>query len=183
VTKVGAGAVRFTETDDLHEGRTIVEGGRYAVATWSSSSGFVVSGAGSEVALSCEAYEGAVSVGVDGVFDLSDPAVTFVSTTNLQLAAGAVVKVCVGPEGCDVIDAGEGECVLPADGDVVLDVSVSPNASPGLYPVIAFPAAVTGRWSGRFTAPGGQQAELVFTGDRKVLCVRVRRAPTILYIR
>ena len=31
--------------------------------------------------------------------------------------------------------------------------------------------------------PGGQQAELVFAEDRKVLCVRVRRAPTILYIR
>ena len=183
VTKVGAGAVRFTETYDLHEGRTIVEGGTYAVATWSSSSGFVVSGAGAKVEYSGEVYEGAVSVGAGGAFDLSDPAFSVVMATNLQLAAGAVVKVCVTPEGCDVIDAREGECALPTDGDVILDVRIQPNTSPGLYPMIAFPAAATGRWSGRFTAPGGQQAELAFTGDHKVLCVRVRRAPTILYIR
>ena len=183
VTKVGAGAVRFTETDDQHEGRTIVEGGTYAVSTRSISSGFVVSGAGAAVEYSGVYYEGAVSVGAGGVFDLSDPAVTYVATTNLQLAAGAVVKVCVAPEGCDVIDASEGECTLPADGDVVLDVSVSPDTPSGHYPVVAFPDAAMERWTGRFTAPGGQQAELLFTDDRKVLCVRVRRAPTILYIR
>ena len=183
VTKVGAGAVRFTETDDLHEGRTIVESGTYAVSTWSISSGFVVSGAGAAVEYSGVYYEGAVSVGAGGVFDLSDPAVSVVVATNLQLAAGAVVKVCVTPEGCDVIDASEGECALPANGDVVLDVSVSPDTPPGRYPVIVLPDVATGLWTGCFTVPGGQQAELVFTGDRKVLCVRVRRAPTILYIR
>ncbi len=183
VTKVGAGAVRFTETDDLHEGRTVVEGGTYAVSTWSISSGFVVSGTGAAVEYAGEVYEGAVSVGAGGVFDLSDPAVTYMTTTNLQLAAGAVVKVCVAPEGCDVIDASEGECVLPADGDVVLDVRIQAGTPPGLSAVVAFPSAATGRWSGRFTTPGGQQAELVFAEDRKVLCVRVRRAPTILYIR
>ena len=183
VTKVGAGAVRFTETYDLHEGRTIVEGGTYAVATWSCSSGFVVSGAGAAVEYSGEVYEGAVSVGAGGAFDLSDPAVSVVVATNLQLAAGAVVKVCVTSEGCDVIDASEGACDLPAEGDVVLDVRIQPDTPPGLYPVIAFPAEATGRWSGRFTVLGGQQAELAFTDDRKVLCVRVRRAPTILSIR
>ena len=183
VTKVGAGAVRFTETYDLHEGRTIVEGGTYAVKTWSSSSGFVVSGAGAAVEYAGEAYEGAVSVGAGGVFDLSDPAVSVVVATNLQLAAGAVVRVCVASEGCDVIDASEGECALPSNGDMVLDVSVSPDAPPGFYPVVVFPSAVTGHWTGRFTAPGGQQADLAFSDDSTVLCVRVRRAPTILYIR
>ena len=183
VTKVGAGAVRFTETYDLHEGRTIVEGGTYAVATWSCSSGFVVSGEGAAVEYSGEVYEGAVSVGAGGVFDLSDPAVSVVVATNLQLAAGAVVKVSVTPEGCDVIDASEGTCDLPVDGDVVLDVRIQPNTPPGLYPVIAFPAAATGRWSGRFMVPGGQSAELVFSNDRKALSVRVRRAATVLYIR
>ena len=148
VTKVGAGAVRFTETDDQHEGRTIVEGGTYAVSTRSISSGFVVSGAGAAVEYSGVYYEGAVSVGAGGVFDLSDPAVTYVATTNLQLAAGAVVKVCVAPEGCDVIDASEGECALPSDGDVVLDVSVSPDTPSGFYPVVAFPFHVRSAWTG-----------------------------------
>ena len=130
-----------------------------------------------------EVYEGAVSVGAGGAFNLSDPAVRVVVATKLQLAAGAVMRVCVTPEGCDVIDAREGECALPADGDVVLDMRIQPNTPPGLYPVIAFPMAATGRWTGQFTAPGGQQADLAFTGDRTVLCVRVRRVPTILYIR
>ena len=128
-------------------------------------------------------YEGAVSVGAGGVFDLSDPAVSVVVATNLQLAAGAVVKVCVAPEGCDVINASEGEIALPSDGDVVLDVRIQPGTPPGLYTVVLFPSAATGRWRGRFTAPGGQRGALIFTNDHKVLCVRVRRAPTILYIR
>ena len=122
-------------------------------------------------------------MGAGGVFDLSDPAVSVVVATNLQLAAGAVVKVSVTPEGCDVIDASEGTCDLPVDGDVVLDVRIQPNTPPGLYPVIAFPAAATGRWSGRFMVPGGQSAELVFSNDRKALSVRIRRAATVLYIR
>ena len=41
-------------------------------------------------------------------FDLSAPAVTLIATTNLQLAAGAVLKVCVVPEGCDLIDVRSG---------------------------------------------------------------------------
>ena len=80
MTKIGAGAVRFTETVDEHEGRTIVQVGTYEVSTWSFSSGFVVTGAGSTAALSCAAYEGDVSVGTGGVFDLSAPAVTVVAT-------------------------------------------------------------------------------------------------------
>ena len=183
VTKVGAGAVRFTATDDLHEGRTVVEGGTYAVSTWSLSSGFDVAGAGATAELACEAYQGDVSVGTGGVFDLSDPAVTVVMTTNLQLAAGAVLKVCVAPDGCDLIDVGEGICNLPEDGAVTLDVSVRSDAPPGLYPVVAFPGAAHGRWAGRFTAPGGQQAEFAYAAGRTLLCVRLRRAATVLYLR
>ena len=183
VTKVGAGAVRFTVNDDLHEGRTIVQGGTYAVSTWSLTSGFHVTGEGSTVELSGVAYGGDVSLGSGSVLDLSAPAVTMVVTTNLQLAADAVLKVCVTPDGCDLIDVSEGECDLPINGEVVLDVTVQTGTPPGLYAAVAFPSAVAGRWTGRFTAPGGQQAGLEFTADRKVLCVRVRRAATMLYIR
>ena len=66
---------------------------------------------------------------------------------------------------------------------LTLDVTVRSDAPPGLYAVVAFPRADTSRWAGRFTAPGGQQARLEFTSDRKVLCVRVRRAATVLYVR
>jgi autotransporter-associated beta strand protein len=183
VTKVGAGAVRFTVNDDLHEGRTIVQGGTYAVSTWSLTSGFHVTGEGATVELSGVAYEGDVSLGSGSVLDLSAPAVTMVVTTNLQLAADAVLKVCVTPDGCDLIDVSEGECDLPINGEVVLDVTVQTGTPPGLYAAVAFPSAVAGRWTGRFTAPGGQQAGLEFTADRKVLCVRVRRVATMLYIR
>ena len=183
VTKVGAGAIRFTVNDDLHEGRTFVRGGTYAVSTWSLTSGFHVTGDGSTVELSGVGYEGDVSLGSGSVLDLSDPAVTMVVTTNLQLAADAVLKVCVTPDGCDLIDAREARCDLPIDGDVALDVAVLPGTPPGLYAAVAFPSAVAGGWAGRFTAPGGQQAGLEFTGDRKVLCVRVRRAATMLYVR
>ncbi|MBR1587286.1 MAG: hypothetical protein IJ658_03070, partial [Kiritimatiellae bacterium] len=103
VTKVGAGAVRFTANEDLHEGRTFVHGGTYAVSTWSLSSGFHVTGEGASVEFAGEFYEGDVSVGPGSVLDLSDPAVTTVATTNLQLAAGAVLKVCVTPDGCDLL--------------------------------------------------------------------------------
>jgi autotransporter-associated beta strand protein len=183
VTKVGAGAVRFTVNDDLHEGRTIVQGGTYAVSTWSLTSGFHVTGEGSTVELSGVAYGGDVSLGSGSVLDLSAPAVTMVVTTNLQLAADAVLKVCVTPDGCDLIDVSEGECDLPINGEVVLDVTVQTGTPPGLYAAVAFPSAVAGRWTGRFTAPGGQQVGLEFTADRKILCVRVRRAATMLYIR
>ena len=183
VTKVGAGAVRFTTTYDLHEGRTFVQGGTYAVASGSLSSGFVVTGEGATAELACPVYEGDVSVGAGGVLDLSDPAITAVVTTNLQLAAGAVVKVCVTPDGCDLIDARGGACDLPGGGAVVLDVTVRPDTPPGLYAVAAFPGAVLGNWTGRFTTPGGQQVGLEFAPNRTVLCVRVRRAPTVLYFR
>ncbi|MBR1587157.1 MAG: hypothetical protein IJ658_02410, partial [Kiritimatiellae bacterium] len=63
------------------------------------------------------------------------------------------------------------------------DVTVSPDAPPGLYAAVAFPDAATGGWTGRFTTPGGQHAGLELTSDRKVLCVRVRPAATALYIR
>ena len=183
VTKIGAGAVRFTETVDQHEGRTIVQGGTYEVSTWSFSSGFVVTGAGSTATLSCESYEGDVSVGTGGVFDLSDPAVTVVATTNLQLAAGAVLKVCVTPDGCDLVDAREGTCELPSDGEVMLDVTVRPDTPPGLYAVLASSHALPSCWEGRFTTPGRQPTELVFAADRTILCVRVRRAGTVLILR
>ena len=183
VTKVGAGTVRFTETYDLHEGRTFVQGGTYAVASGSLSSGFFVTGHGSTAELACPVYEGTVSVGAGSVLDLSDPALTAVVTTNLQLAAGAVVKVCVTPDGCDLIDARGGACGLPGSGAVVLDVAVRPDTPPGLYAVAAFPDAASGNWTGRFTASGGQQVDLAFALNRTVLCVRVRRAPTVLYFR
>jgi len=183
VTKVGAGAVRFTETVDEHEGRTIVQGGTYEVSTWSFSSGFVVTGAGSTAALSCEAYEGDVSVGTGGVLDLSAPAVTVVVTTNLQLEAGAVLKVCVTPDGCDLVDVREGTCELPIDGEVMLDVTVRPDTPPGLYAVLAAPHALPACWTGRFTTPGRQPSELVFAADSTILCVRVRRPGTVLILR
>ena len=183
VTKAGAGAVRFTANDDLHEGRTFVQGGTYAVSTWSLSSGFFVTGEGSTVELAGEGYEGDVSVGTGGVLDLSDPAVTVVATTNLHLAAGAVLKVCVTSAGCDLVDVREGTCDLPGDGVAVLDVTIRPDAPPGLYAAVAFPGSATGRWTGRFSALGGQQACLEFAAGGTVLCVRVRRAATVLYIR
>ena len=183
VTKVGAGSVRFSVNDDLHEGRTFVRAGTYAVSTWSLTSGFHVTGEGSTVELSGVGYEGDVSLGSGSALDLSAPAVTMVVTTNLQLAADAVIKVCVTPDGCDLIDARGGRCDLPIDGEVVLDVTVRAGTPPGLYAAVAFPSAVAGSWTGRFAAPGGQQAGLEFTRDRKVLCVRVRRAATMLYVR
>ena len=183
VTKIGAGAVRFTETVDYHEGRTIVQGGTYEVSTWSYSSGFGVSGEGSTAVLSCAGYEGDVSVGTGGVFDLSDPAVTVVATTNLQLAADAVLKVCVTADGCDLVDARGGTCELPSDGEVTLDVTVRPGTPPGLYAVLASPCALPACWAGRFTTPGGQSVELVFAADSTVLCVRVRRPGTVLILR
>ena len=183
VTKVGAGAVRFTTTYDLHEGRTFVQGGTYAVASGSLSSGFVVTGEGVSAELACPIYEGDVSVGAGGVLDLSDPALTVVVTTNLQLAADAVVKVCVTSDGCDLIDARDGVCDLPGSGAVVLDVTVRPDTPPGLYAVVAFPGAESGNWTARFTTPGGQQVGLELASNRTVLCVRVRRAPTVLYLR
>ena len=142
-----------------------------------------MAGDGSTVELSGVGYEGDVSLGSGSVLDLSDPAVTMVVTTNLQLAADAVLKVCVTPDGCDLIDAREARCDLPIDGDVALDVAVLPGTPPGLYAAVAFPSAVAGGWAGRFTTPGGQQVGLEFTADRKILCVRVRRAATMLYVR
>ena len=124
-----------------------------------------------------------MSVSAGGVLDLSDPELTAVVTTNLQLAAGAVMKVCVTPDGCDLIDVRNGVCDLPGSGAVVLDVTVRPDTPPGLYAVAAFPDAASGNWTGRFTAPGGQQVDLAFALNRTVLCVRVRRAPTVLYFR
>ena len=183
VTKIGAGAVRFTETVDDHEGRTVVQGGTYEVATWSYSSGFVVTGEDSTAALSCAGYEGDVSVGTGSVFDLSDPAVTVVATTNLQFAAGAVLKVCVTADGCDFVDARGGTCELPIDGEVRLEVTVRPDTPPGLYAVLASSCALPVCWAGRFTTPGGQPVELVFAADRTILCVRVRRPGTVLILR
>ena len=183
VTKIGAGAVRFTETVDEHEGRTVVQGGTYEVSTWSFSSGFVVTGACSTAALSCAVYEGDVSVGTGGVFDLSAPAVTVVATTNLQLVAGAVLKVCVTADGCDLVDAREGTCELPIDGEVMLDVTVRSDTPPGLYAVLASSCPLPECWEGRFTTPGRQPAELVFAADRTILCVRVRRPGTVLILR
>jgi len=122
-------------------------------------------------------------VGAGGALDLSDPALTAVVTTNLQLAAGAVVKVCVTPDGCDLVDARGGACDLPASGAVMLDVTVRPDTPPGLYAAVAFPGAASGNWTGRFTTPGGQQVDLAHALNRTVLCVRVRRAPMVLYFR
>ena len=124
-----------------------------------------------------------MSVGAGGVLDLSDPELTAVVTTNLQLAAGAVMKVCVTPDGCDLIDVRNGVCDLPGSGAVVLDVTVRPDTPPGLYAVVAFPDAVSGNWTSLFTTPGGQQVGLELASNRTVLCVRVRRAPTVLYFR
>ena len=183
VTKVGAGAVRFTANDDLHEGRTFVRGGTYAVSTWSLSSGFAVTGDGSTVELANEAYEGDVSIGARSVLDMSNPTVTVVSTTNLHLAADSVVKVCMTREGSDLIDVREGVCDLPAYGNIVLDVEVCPDVPPGLYAVVAFPGPAAGNWIGRFKTPGRQQVALAFAADRTILCVRVRPAATVLYIR
>ena len=183
VTKVGAGAVRFTANDDLHEGRTFVQGGTYAVSTWSLSSGFAVTGEGSSVELATMAYEGDVSIGACSVLDLSNPAVTLILTTNLHLAADSEVKVCVTRDGCDLIDVREGVCDLPAYGVVVLDVEVCPDVPPGLYAVVAFPGPATGNWVGRFKTPGRQQAALEFAADRTILYVRVRPAATVLYVR
>ena len=104
-------------------------------------------------------------------------------SVNLQFADGAGVKVCVTPDGCDLIDARGGACGLPEAGAVVLDVAVSPDTPPGLYAVVAFPGAASGNWTGRFTTPGGQQVDLVRALNHTVLCVRVRRAPTVLYMR
>ena len=71
-----------------------------AVSTWSLTSGFHVTGEGSAVELSGVAYEGDVSLASGSVLDMSASAVTIVVTTNIQLAAGAVLKVCVTPDGC-----------------------------------------------------------------------------------
>ena len=65
----------------------------------------------------------------------------------------------------------------------MLDVTVRPDTPPGLYAVLASSCSLPTCWESRFTTPGRQPAELVFTADRTILCVRVRRSGTVLILR
>ncbi len=166
LVKRGPGRLRFMTVDDLHDGPTHLEEGVYELAMWTTSSDF--------------------RVAPGAVLDLSNPQPTPLALTNLVLAADSSVKLCVSPEGYDVIDVRGGVWELPANGTVQMDVVVKPRTLAGDY-VIFRADPVDGQgpsglsWDLR--NEGWLRASWLKSADGCVVGVRVHPVATVLLLR
>lgn len=185
VTKVGSGEVRFTaDVVDQHEGGTDVRGGTYAVESWTLAEGFAVRGEGTTLELSTPECWSNIDLGEGTILDMSDPEPTWLATTNLTAAAGATIRMSVGPDDGDLIDVRGG--ALSLAGTVPCEVVVLPGARPGIHPFFVVDARAARRLSSlavNLLAPSWMKAAVRRTSDGTILFVDIPRPGTVLLIR